>query len=283
MKNIPWNTGWTVTSGITDPFTAIFGSGPQAKPVTLPQDAMILEPRDPNEKNGTQSGFYPAQSYTYEKRFFVPEDWASKHSLLQFQGVMSQAMVYLNGELAAVNDYGYSQFYVELDKFLRPGQENELKVLALQAPQSSRWYPGSGIYREVRLYQGGLVCVGLEDVRLTTLSVDSYATVLADVALHNLGRSREKVLVRLTLTAPDGRETVCQNVASLLPGEETSAHMRLYVDGPALWSPESPALYTYKAELLDSASPEGPALDMAEGRFAANGRRYHFLVVPACT
>lgn len=117
MKNIPWNTGWTVAPGITDPFSAIFGSGPQAKPVTLPQDAMILEPRNPNEKNGTQSGFYPAQSYTYEKRFFVPEDWATKHSLLQFQGVMSRAMVYLNGELAAVNDYGYSQFYVELDKF----------------------------------------------------------------------------------------------------------------------------------------------------------------------
>ena len=71
MKQIMWNQNWTVAAGVTDPFAVIFGGGAEGKPVTLPQDAMILEKRSADCGSGTQSGFYPAKSYTYQKEFFT--------------------------------------------------------------------------------------------------------------------------------------------------------------------------------------------------------------------
>jgi beta-galactosidase/beta-glucuronidase len=154
MNKTLFNTGWSVRSGVPNPFGVIFGSEPEAVPVTLPQDEMILEDRDPHVPSGNQSGYYPAQSYTYEKKFFVPQAWKAKQNTLEFEGVMAQAMVYLNGELIATNHYGYSQFYAQLNPRLRYGEENVLQVIARGAENQSRWYPGGGIYRDVWLWQG---------------------------------------------------------------------------------------------------------------------------------
>ena len=118
MKQIMWNQNWTVAAGVTDPFAGIFGGGAEGKPVILPQDAMILEKRSPDCGSGTQSGFYPAKSYTYQKEFFAPPEWKESWNVLEFEGVMSKAFVYLNGELVHKNKNGYSQFFVDLNRYL---------------------------------------------------------------------------------------------------------------------------------------------------------------------
>lgn len=119
MNKILFHTGWTVRPGVPNPFGVLFGSEPEGRPVTLPQDEMIREQRRPDAPSGNQTGYYPVKSYTYEKRFFVPAAWKQKQNTLEFEGVMAQAMVYLNGELIAANRYGYSQFYAELNSRLR--------------------------------------------------------------------------------------------------------------------------------------------------------------------
>ena len=264
MKKSLFHTGWTVRPGVPNPFGVLFGSEPAATPVTLPQDAMILEPRDPKAPSGNQSGYYPAKSYTYEKRFFAPVEWKEKQNILEFEGVMAQAMVYLNGELIAANHYGYSQFYAELNSRLRYGEENVLQVIARSAENGSRWYPGAGIYRDVWLHQGELIHIPPEGLRLTTAELeDGCALVLADVAVKNTGLEAKKLRLRLTLTAPDGRETSAENVVSLLQTERVQSHLRLIVDAPDLWSPDHPALYAWTAELLDGEN----CLDCAEGSF----------------
>ncbi|MBQ2634451.1 MAG: DUF4982 domain-containing protein [Oscillospiraceae bacterium] len=264
MKKILFHTGWTVRPGVPNPFGVIFGSEPEATPVTLPQDAMILEARRPDAPSGNQTGYYPVKSYTYEKRFFAPVEWKQKQNTLEFEGVMAQAMVFLNGELIAANHYGYSQFYAELNSRLRYGEENMLQVIARSNENASRWYPGAGIYRDVWLHQGELIHVPPEGVRLTTAELeDDYSLVLADVSVRNSGLEAKKLRLRVTLTAPDGRETWAENVLSILQTETVQAHLRLVVDDPDLWSPEHPALYAWRAELLDGDTP----LDRAEGSF----------------
>ena len=264
MKKTLFHTGWTVRPGVPNPFGVIFGSEPEAMPVTLPQDAMILEQRRPDAPSGNQTGYYPVKSYTYEKRFFAPIEWKDRQNTLEFEGVMAQAMVYLNGELIATNHYGYSQFFVNLNPRLRFGEENVLQVIARSAENNSRWYPGAGIYRDLWLWQGERIHVLPEGVKLTTAELEEgYALVLADAAIENSGLEAKKQRLRLTLTAPDGRETAAENVVSILQTETVQCHLRLAVDDPDLWSPEHPALYAWRAELLDGDT----LLDSAEGSF----------------
>ena len=264
MEKTLFNTGWTVRPGVPNPFGMIFGSEPEAMPVTLPQDAMILEQRCPDTPSGNQSGYYPAKSYTYEKRFTAPVEWKEKQSTLEFEGVMAQAMVYLNGELITTNHYGYAQFYAELNSRLRYGRENVLQVIARSSENASRWYPGAGIYRDVWLWQGERIHVEPEGVKLSTAEIEEgYALVLADVSVRNSGLEAKKLRLRLTLTAPDGRETAAESVVSILQTETLQSHLRLEVDEPELWSTEHPALYAYRAELFDGET----LLDRAEGSF----------------
>ena len=264
MNKILFHTGWTVRPGVPNPFGVIFGSEPAAVPVTLPQDAMILEQRRPDAPSGNQTGYYPVKSYTYEKRFFAPAEWKEKQNTLEFEGVMAQALVYLNGELVTTNHYGYSQFCANLNPRLRYGEENVLQVIARSAENNSRWYPGAGIYRDVWLHQGALVHVPPEGVRLTTAELeDGYALVRADIAIENSGLEAKKLRLRLTFTAPDGRETSAENLVSVLQTETVQSHLRLVVDDPELWSPEHPALYAWQAELLDGET----LLDGSEGCF----------------
>lgn len=264
MKKTLWNTGWGVAPGVPNPFGVIFGSEPEPQPVMLPQDAMILEKRDPGAPSGNQTGYYPVKSYTYEKRFFVPEAWRNLCNILEFEGVMAQSMVYLNGELIASNHYGYSQFLAPLDRHLRYGEENVLQVIARSQENASRWYPGAGIYRDVWLHQGALLHLCPEGVRLFTREIcDGYALVTADLCLANDSREACTCTVRLTLTAPDGVSITAENKVSLLCGEDTMPHMQLTVDAPQLWSPDGPALYHYHAAILR----DGEEIDRAEGSF----------------
>ena len=264
MKQISWHTGWTVAPGVPNPFETLFQGAAKKKEVTLPQDAMIFEERDPHAPGAAQMGFYPAKSYTYEKKFFVPEDWKNRTTAVTFGGVMAKAIVSVNGETVYTNRHGYSGFTVDLTPYLRYGAENTLQVAALNTELASRWYSGSGIYREVELLQGGLLHIVPEGVRLTTLEVDGYAVIGADIRLKNGGLDGKTVKLRCALLDESGKEAAfCENTVSSLAGEEQRSHMRLYVDSPRLWSPDDPQLYTYRVQILEN----GEELDRAEGTF----------------
>ena len=253
MKQIMWNQNWTVAAGVTDPFAVIFGGGAEGKPVILPQDAMILEKRSPDCGSGTQSGFYPAKSYTYQKEFFAPLEWKESWNVLEFEGVMSKAFVCLNGELVHKNKNGYSQFFVDLNRYLRYGEQNTLKVVAVNQEHGSRWYPGSGIYRSVNLHQGGMIHVPPEGIRIATEEIrENYAVVSVETALQNTGIHAGKVTVCCRGVDEQGNQAAGgENTVSLLAAEETVSRMKLTVDAPSLWSPEHPALYRLILEIRE--------------------------------
>ena len=101
------------------------------------------------------SGFYPGCAGVYEKLLDIPAEWAGQRVLAVFDGVYMQAAVSLNGSQLALHPYGYSPFVVDLTRRVRFGERNRLEVVAdATAAPNCRWYPGAGIYREVKLVHG---------------------------------------------------------------------------------------------------------------------------------
>lgn len=263
MQRQTFNAGWRVQPGITGPFDFFHGAKAQTQEVNLPHDAMIFEPRDPACESGAQTGFYPTKSYTYLKAFAVPADWAGDTVLLEFQGVMQKSMVYLNGEFLGGHSCGYTGFTVDLTPYLRPGVENELKVLAIGQEKASRWYSGMGIYRDVYLWRGRDVYLKPNGVNVITECADrESAAVRLEMSLENRLSRPKNIRVKFRLLSPEGAAAAEDWACAILAPRETSVlTQRLAVDNPRLWSPEHPELYTWQAELWE----DDTLLDSGEG------------------
>lgn len=256
-----FNRDWEFSKGSKSLMSSMTGETQPVVMVNLPHDAMVHEERTPGTGNGTQSGYWPGGLYTYTKKLDVPAEWAEKTVMLEFEGVYATAMVYVNGELAETNLYGYSDFYVVLDKYLNYGAKNEIRVVADNAAEkNSRWYSGSGIYRNVSLLVGARIHIPADGVRITTPSVsEDSAVVEIGTRLANLARKKEKVTVEVTLSCGEtvvGSDRI--GVTMFSQAEET-AYQRIAVKEPKLWSPDAPHLYDCVVkiyageELLDEA------------------------------
>ncbi|XVQ15019.1 glycoside hydrolase family 2 TIM barrel-domain containing protein [Spirillospora sp. CA-255316] len=242
MIRTPFNLGWEFRPK-ANRFLEMGGRAPAFRSVTLPHDAMIEADRDPGA--GGATGFFPGGVYEYRRTFPVPEEYRDKRVTLEFEGVYRDAMVYLNGAFAGQCPSGYSTFAVRADNFLKCGADNQIRV-ECRAHQDSRWYSGAGIHRSVNLIVGELVHIALDGVRVTTPDVDAErAVVEVATIVENEGLSAATTGV-LTEIRDGGGAVVASDrtLATVLPGEPATVRQRLYVADPALWSVETPALYT---------------------------------------
>ena len=193
-----------------------------------------------SEKTG-RSGALPwiGDGY-YKRKFTIPSNF-SGHAELEFDGAMSQPVVTVNGQWAGSWAYGYNAFRIDITKFVKPG-ENLLEVSLKNMEESSRWYPGAGIYRPVKLLLTPKTHI--DDwslfVRTTTIGKDK-----AELEVSAKATSDEADNFVFTLLDADGRE-----VASTGPVcSDGNAYAKLSVKEPKLWSPESPYLYKMVARL----------------------------------
>lgn len=264
MQNISFNEGWMVRKGVADPFEFVGGQGAAWKSVTLPHDGLIGEERDPAAASGKQSGYYPAGAFTYAKTFFAPAEWEGKTILLEFEGVMARALVYVNGAFACASRCGYTQFYADLAPLLKYGAENTVKVVASLPELASRWYAGCGIYRPVTLHLGADVCIPPEGVRITTECADrDGATLSVGVTLTRTHEQNGAYHVRLRALDRGQCAGECDVPAAFSEGQKTHIGASLLVRAPRLWSPEHPNLYTLEVCLMEGET----VLDAAEERF----------------
>ena len=147
MQRTPLLDNWTVTR-------LDKGDGIPV-PVTLPHDAMLRTQRAATNPGISSQAFFEGGTWRYEHMLEVPEGWANRHILLEFEGVMHDARVFLDGRLVAEHAYGYTPFTVCLDGLVTPGSTARLVVECTNEDQpDSRWYSGAGIYRPVWLVEG---------------------------------------------------------------------------------------------------------------------------------
>ena len=257
MKAISLLTGWTCRH---------LGDTAPGKPVTLPHDAMLAEPRTALSAGGTNTGWYEGYDYEYRRTLTVPENELADTHILEFEGVYHNAEVWLNGQKAAFRPYGYTNFYVDCAPYLHAG-ENELRVIARNADQpNSRWYSGAGIYRPVQLWTARSAHIALNGVKIRTLSLDPAV-----------------VEVRVKTTAPGTVRLTVDDLPAMQQESDGEAVFTLTLDNARLWTPETPNLYTCRVSFADDEVTETFGVRKVEwgtDGFLLNGKRY--IIQGAC-
>ena len=254
MYRESFNSGWELVKAGGGLMGALMGGGEPNEPVQIPHDAMIHETPAADADSGAQTGFYPGGEYTYEKKFDVPADWAGKEVVLSFGGVYQTAMVYVNGDYAGTSYHGYGGFDVEIDKYLKYGEQNMVKVLANNPTPNSRWYSGSGMYRGVELLVGGDVHIAKDGVRITTKEADTDAAVVEiETRLVNLTRALHHVKLVATVKEADTGKIAVQDqvVVSIYSEESETLRQNLYIAEPKLWDCDEPNLYDVELALIE--------------------------------
>ena len=257
MKATSLLTGWTCRH---------LGDTAPGKPVTLPHDAMLAEPRTALSAGGTNTGWYEGYDYEYRRTLTVPENELADTRILEFEGVYHNAEVWLNGQKAAFRPYGYTNFYVDCAPYLHSG-ENELRVIARNADQpNSRWYSGAGIYRPVQLWTARGAHIALNGVKIRTLSLDPAV-----------------MEVRVKTTAPGTVRLTVDDLPAVQQESGGEAVFTLTLDNARLWTPETPNLYTCHVNFADDEVTEMFGVRKVEwgtDGFLLNGKRY--IIQGAC-
>ncbi len=192
-------------------------------------------------KTGRTGGLPYVGKGAYRRTINIEEKGDGRYMLL-FDGAMSEAEVSVNGTKVGSWPYGYNSFMCDATDALREGA-NSLVVTLENRPQSSRWYPGAGLYRKVRLVELPKVHIPVWGTYVTTPYVGSeYASVKIITEIKGLA-DNESVQMTTVIRDAAGREVSRKSDSRrLCHGEPVEQH--LTVDNPALWSPENPALYT---------------------------------------
>lgn len=256
-----------------------YKAGEERKQVelSLPHDAMIYEKRNPNCMNAYDTGYYPGGSYVYKKELSGLE---FQHGLIEFDGVFGVTAVFLNGKKLKSNVYGYTNFFVELDDCWEKDGNNVLEVRVDNSIETvSRWYTGSGIYRDVMLYTSGKYYIDPEAVFLSTQSVEGDAEITARIGLGNKTAEAVNAAVRITFQDQDKKVSV-QEQDIILEPEGICCEMEIRIPSPRLWTAETPALYEVDVELSVNGETVDTHEEMygirrlewnAEGGFKVNG------------
>ncbi len=251
MISQSFNSNW-----IYYPSEASIMAGPLRTPVSvlLPHDAVIESERDETAEGGNRKGYYPNGSFYYIKRFQVPQEWLDKQVYIEFEGIYSNAMVYINNEYAGQCTYGYTDFTVSISKFLKIGDENEIKVIA-RTTNDSRWYTGGGIYRNVNILVADAAHLIKDGVKLIVERADlQKAMITGNLFIEN--NSLKNRALRVITKLIDAEGNIAASDEQLLTGymgSKAEIHPRLYVKEPKLWSIGEPNLYTYKVQLEEDA------------------------------
>lgn len=216
--------------------------GPFSRENDLQEVAVIQNGETASSLKTGRTGGLPYVGKGCYRRTIPIDTLAGRRYVLLFDGAMSEARVLVNGREVCFWPYGYSAFSCEITQALHVG-ENQLVVLLENRPQSSRWYPGAGLYREVKLLTLAPVHVPVWGVQVLTPYVgEDYASVTLRTKLDGL-KGGETVEIETAVRNAAG-EVVAAKTNRRNWVYDTPFEQHLTVEHPALWSPESPALYT---------------------------------------
>lgn len=220
--------------------------------LNLPHDWSIEGDFDVAHPSGAGGGALPGGIGWYRKSFLMSRDMKGKKVFIDFDGVYMNSEVYLNGVLLGKRPNGYISFRYDLTPYLKQNGTNILAVKVDNNKQpNSRWYSGSGIYRDVRLQVLNPVHVDLWGTYITTPEV-STSRALMDVqtTIKNDWEKNVEVEVTSIVHDRDGKE-ICKEVENIQVQLSDTAicTQRLTLDRPHIWSLDKPYLYQVKTEL----------------------------------
>ncbi|PKQ61331.1 hypothetical protein BZG02_16190 [Labilibaculum filiforme] len=267
--------GWKFTKGEVENGETVQLDDSQWETVNVPHDWAIYGPFDSKndaqskkvvadgEKNkklrlGRTAGLPYMGIGWYRKSFELAENNADKKLNVEFDGAMSHAKVYVNGNFVGEWPYGYTSFSFDISDFVKVGK-NVLAVRLQNKPQSSRWYPGAGLYRNVRLLTTNKAHVKHWGTNITTPQVSEK---MAEVKIKTTLIGSDKCTL-LTEIYNSSNLLIAKKESEPIVGNELELEQSLPVENPQLWSIESPVIYT----VLSKVIREGEILDVYESSF----------------
>lgn len=248
--------GWKFTKGEVSNAEAPAFNDTKWETVTIPHDWAIFGPFDKNNdlqnvavtqnfetqaslKTGRTGGLPYVGTGWYRTTF---HSTPGKQTTLIFDGAMSEARVFVNGKEACFWPYGYNSFYCDVTGLVNgDGKNNVLAVRLENRPQSSRWYPGAGLYRNVHVVTTEKIHVPVWGTQITTPFVkDEYASVCLHTTILNAGKT--ELTVTTDIVDVDGQVVSTKTNKGYINHDQPFTQ-NFIVEQPKLWSPETPVLY----------------------------------------
>src|SRR5277367_4427133 len=231
------------------------------KPVTLPHDWSIAGPVEENAPSRAAGGFFPTGIGWYRHTFEIPKLDPTKRIFIAFDGIMANSDVYCNGELLGHRPYGYVSFNYDLTPHLHAGK-NTIAVRVDDSQQTaSRWYPGAGINRQVRLITTSQIHIAPWGTFVTTPKVSAeQATIHVRTTVANDSDSPAKVTLTVRLESPDGHflQTflpIQSEPSTIAPHSTVDLDAEATMPKPDRWDIAHGALYTAHALIQPSQKP----------------------------
>ena len=227
--------------------------------LNVPHDWSIEGPFDQNNPGGPAGGFLPYGVGWYRKHFVLPAADATRRVFIDFDGVMANSDVWINGFHLGKRPYGYVSFRYELTGHLKFG--NDSNVLAVRADNArqpaSRWYEGAGIYRHVRLTVTDPVHFEHWATFVSTPKVASNeATVHVQSTVVNQSDAPVTVALQIAIVGPAGKtvRTVPTTAENLAPRKSADFAVDIPVASPEIWNFDHPAMYHAVAKVIAGTS-----------------------------
>jgi beta-galactosidase len=248
--------GWKFTKGEVSDAEAPAFNDTKWETVTIPHDWAIFGPFDKNNdlqnvavtqnfetqaslKTGRTGGLPYVGTGWYRTTF---HSTPGKQTTLIFDGAMNEARVFVNGKEACFWPYGYNSFYCDVTGLVNEdGKNNVLAVRLENRPQSSRWYPGAGLYRNVHVVTTEKIHVPVWGTQITTPFVkDEYASVCLHTTILNAEKT--ELTVTTDIVDADGQVVSTKTNKGYINHNQPFTQ-NFIVEQPKLWSPETPVLY----------------------------------------
>nr|WP_294895624.1 glycoside hydrolase family 2 TIM barrel-domain containing protein [uncultured Pedobacter sp.] len=247
-----FNADWQFFLGNDSTLRYSIKDSSKLQKVQLPHDWSILGNFSEKHATTSQQGALPAGLGWYVKAFSIPASEKNRKIYIEFDGIYRNATVYLNGKKIGFWPYGYTSYRYDLTDEINYGKQNYIAVKVDNSQQpSSRWYTGSGIYRNVRLLSTNKIAMAHWGTLVSTPKVnEKSATVNLEVTLKNGNLAKEKAKVVSEILDAEGKK-VDQTVNYLyLDDSLKTTNQSFQVKNPHLWSPAQPYLYRVKTKIF---------------------------------
>ena len=245
------------------------------KPFDMNIDAQVVQVKEDGDEKPLlrtgRTGSLPAFGIGwYRKELELTKADEGKRIFIEFDGAMSLAKVYLNGSFIGEWPYGYSSFGFDLTDKVHFGERNVLAVRLENKEESSRWYSGAGIYRNVWLVKTNKIHIPQWGTRITTPEISENKARLS-IQTKIAGTTDQKTKVILLTTIFDENHKKVASVSSTQPVSNiTGINQELTLSKPSLWSIEKPTIYTAVSQVFSGKE----LLDTYETNFGIRQLRF---------
>jgi beta-galactosidase len=250
-STLPFDSGWQFREGDAPGAQQSAFDDSTWRTLDVPHDWSIAGPFDPNNPSGGAGAFLPCGIGWYRRHFGSGPVGDGRRVFIEFDGVMANSDVWMNGVPLGHRPYGYVGFAYEITDKLVPGRD--ANVLAVRVDDSgqpaSRWYPGAGIYRHVRLVITDPVHIGRDSTFVSAPVISGgRAVVHVRTTVVNQSAQAAAVFLRVRLAGPGGIAAGRDSSPAPAPleiaaGGSADLEADVVVPSPVLWDIDSPALY----------------------------------------